>query len=141
MNATCVQPNALWFNTDVIAGIIHRLQAVCLEDSELSHLSRMSARAKTASCDVDCVERLFKLRTMSRKRRAEERRARSHWFNKVVPMYQERIDTQFLPVTTHSSEFYLLAGGYGDTERLLTARDDSANVRRLPGPATRALAG
>lgn len=126
-------------DTSFLTGGLKRIQGV-FASAEMTRLTRMRQRKASASECAEHNESLFHLRSWSKHRRVEECRARSHWFNRVLPMYEAPFHTQFLPTAGQPVEYWLQDSNRGNNELRIAAFNEGSTRFRLPGPTSRAIA-
>lgn len=129
----------LRLDTSFVAVGLKRIQSM-FEKAELTHLTSMRTRIASRPEGADHNDCLFQLRTWSKHRRVEERRARSHWFNQIVPTYESPLYTRFVPTTAHTVNYWLSEDNFDEKDLRLLVIKDPLTLRRLPGPSSQALA-
>ncbi len=109
MNSVCVPQTGLaQIGSLINRSLEHICESVSERGCELALLITMRARKESAHAAKDYSNCLFHLRTLSRKRRVEECRARCHWFNKVEPTFEVDMHHQYIPVAAYADELKLI---------------------------------
>ncbi len=65
--------------------------------------------------------------------RLQEAKAKSHWFNRVLPTYEAPVNLQYMPVATYTDELKIMGDRHITKENRLAEMNDLYTVRMLLG--------